>query len=295
MCRVEAQIASLSNLVQPSLDNGPSAQQLAEWIMAGSGISVVANSAAFSADTKVRARGSYGNGAAAGLPSELDRGVILSTGDAKIAEQDNESPGTGGTGRSGAGTDNQISDGDSDLDAIIGIGVDTFDPAVLTFDIRSTDTTTLSFKYMFASEEYPEWLGQKFNDLCGIFIHTGNNTPVDIARLPNVAQSPVGVDYVSGGFDGMNVPAINPEYYQDNHDPSPQNSSLPAYAVPTPVYNFQYDGATIVRPNSGPNVPLTAQTTIAVNTTYHVKIAIEDAGDEILDSVILIKAQVPCP
>jgi hypothetical protein len=113
--------------------------------------------------------------------------------------------------------------------------------------------------------------------------------------LPNVAQSPVGVDYVSGGFDGMNVPAINPEYYQDNHDPSPQNSSLPAYAVPTPVYNFQYDGATIVRPNSGPNVPLTAQTTIAVNTTYHVKIAIEDAGDEILDSVILIKAQVPCP
>ena len=69
----------------------------------------------------------------------------------------------------------------------------------------------------------------------------------------------------------------------------------PCSTVASPVYNFQYDGATIVRPNSGPNVPLTAQTTISVNTTYRVKIAIEDAGDAVWDSVALIKAQVPCP
>ena len=267
------------------VDTGASAQQMAEWIMAGSGISVVPNSAAFSGDTKPWAKGTYGNGAAAGLPSDMDKGVILSTGDARIAEQSNN--------KSDAGKDNGIGNGDPDLDALFNQVVETHDPAVLTFDITSSSATTLSFKYMFASEEYPEWLGQKFNDLCGIFIHTGNNTPVDIARLPNATQSPVGVDFVSGGFNGSGVPAINPEFYQDNHDPN--NSSLPQYAVSSPVYSFQYDGAVIVRPNSGPNLPLTAQTSISVGTTYHIKIAIEDAGDGILDSVILIKAQIPCP
>jgi hypothetical protein len=89
------------------------------------------------------------------------------------------------------------------------------------------------------------------------------------------------------------VAPTNPQYYVDNHDPSPDYSpyqyttSVPPYAAAVPVYNLQYDGFTMV---------LTAQTNIAANITYHVKIAIEDSGgDDKYDSAVFIKAWSSCP
>ena len=247
-------------------DMGPTPQQMAEAIMAGTGITVVNGSGTFTGATV--ARGFFGNGFNAALP--INGGVILSSGSIKLAEGNNN--------LSGATLNNSPAAGDPDLNGLVS-GLQTLDAAVLEFDVVSSAPTTLAFQYMFASEEYPEFVGSLFNDIMGIFVD-GNN----IARVPVAGTPPVGVNSVNGGRASLNVPATNPAFYVDNHDPN--ESSLPPFAAPSPVFLFQYDGATAL---------LTAQTTISMNTTHHVKIAVADATDRALDSAVFISSQIPCP
>jgi hypothetical protein len=60
----------------------------------------------------------------------------------------------------------------------------------------------------------------------------------------------------------------------------------PPCAVAAPVDNIQYNGLTI---------KLTAQAFISANVTNHIKIAVADYNDNILDSAVFIKAQTSCP
>jgi hypothetical protein len=46
--------------------------------------------------------------------------------------------------------------------------------------------------------------------------------------------------------------------------------------------------------SDGKTVLLLAQAPISANVTNHVKIAIEDSGDDQLDSAVFIKALLPC-
>jgi hypothetical protein len=52
------------------------------------------------------------------------------------------------------------------------------------------------------------------------------------------------------------------------------------------VYNIQYDGFT---------TNLTAHISIIASITNHVKIAVEDYGDQVYDSAVFVKAQIVCP
>ena len=238
--------------------------------MAGSGISVVANSAHF--EGKPGASGAFGNGLAAGLA--YDRGVILSSGQISRAPGPNNSSGAGGTE-----PDNDRP-GDPDLNAL---GFTTWDAAVLTFDITSTQQRTLSFDYVFASEEYSEYVGD-FNDLVAIFIQQGNGSKENVALVPSTTQT-VGVSTINNGNDGSitpPTPPINLQLYQHN--------------VPE-VIHVQFDGLT----SGGANHYLTTlPKAILANTTYTIKIAIADVSrpnevDHILDSAVFLKATVPCP
>jgi hypothetical protein len=132
--------------------------------------------------------------------------------------------------------------GDSDLDDQLGAENITRDAAVIEFDVSSATANTLTFEYIFASEEYPEFVGSEYNDLFAIFVGHGENK-VNIATVPHPTQPNettfVGVNTVNGGFDnpgGANESAINPNLYVDNADPL--YSSLPAYAASAPVYNL---------------------------------------------------------
>ena len=109
---------------------------------------------------------------------------------------------------------------------------------------------------------------------------------VNIAHVPGTSL-PVSVNTINGGdATGPNapIPATNPQFYVDNHDP--MFSAMDPYAASAPVYNIQYDGTT---------ANLTAQTSISANVTYHIKIVIADVADKNFDSAIFIRAQVPCP
>jgi hypothetical protein len=242
----------------------------------------------------IEARGIFSNGVPAGLP--INYGVILSSGCITNAIGTNDDDGSIAGGVYGDGPSNLGQPGDSDLNKLVDAN-GTLDAAVLEFDIISTNSFTLQFQYIFASEEYPEYIGQ-YNDPMAIFVSTNrigaawvNSITNDIALVPGT-NLPVSVGNINGGYTNMNDGAFvlptNPQYYVDNCDP--YNSALPPYAASTPVYNLQYDGFTTL---------LTAQTNISANVTYHIKIGVADyAGttdeDRIYDSAILIKGWTPC-
>jgi hypothetical protein len=226
------------------------------------------------------ARGAFAGGNGCGLP--IDSGVILSTGDINNAIGPNNDIGLDSL--------NLGQTNDADLDKLVG-GGPTHDAAVLQFDIVSANTFTMQFQYVFASEEYPEWISA-YNDPMAIFVSTNrvgtnwiNSITNDIALVPDATNLPVSVNTINGGYfrNGSTIQApTNAQYYVDNHDPS--DSAMPPYAVAAPVFNIQYDGMTVL---------LTAQTNISANVAYHVKIAIADYGDQYYDSAVFIKAWSP--
>ena len=191
-------------------------------------------------------------------------GIILCSGDANMAIGPNNAGGStlpaGGLGLGG----------DPDLDQALGGGFTTFDAAVLEFDFIPNGDS-LSFSYVFGSEEYLEWVNSAYNDVFGFFLSgpgiTGpySNNAANIALVPGTTL-PVSIDNVND--------LVNPQYYVDNGDgwTPPQNTDSTV---------LQFDGFTTV---------LVAAAEVQCGQTYHIKIAVADAGDHILDSGVFLEA-----
>ena len=220
--------------------NSTTPQQLAQTL-AGSGITV----------TNVRftganvAGGTFTGGVADGLA--IESGVILSSGNVANA--------VGPNTNDGISTANGTP-GDADLNVIVGTGHTTFDAAVLEFDFVPTQGT-VSFQYVFASEEYNEFVGQ-FNDVFAFFVDGKN-----VALVPGTS-TPVAINTVNL--------TTNSSFYRNN-DPSD-------LGIPTP-FGTQFDGFTIV---------LTATATLTPNVSHHIKLVIADTDDDILDSAVFLQA-----
>lgn len=152
--------------------------------------------------------------------------------------------------------------GDSDLNGLIP-GYSTYDSTVLEFDFIPNNTV-ISFQYVFTSEEYNEWVNTSYNDVFGFFLDG-----VNIAKIPGTDIS-VSINNVNNGNPyGSNV--NNPQYYVNN-DLSDGGGDI----------NTEMDGLTVV---------LSVQADVVPGQSYHIKLAIADAGDYIYDSNVFIKAQ----
>lgn len=198
------------------------------------------------------------NGAASNLG--LSSGIIITSGDI------NNAPGP--NNQTGASTSNS-SNTDPDLDIIMS-PTTSYDAAILEFDFIPT-SDTIKFRYIFASEEYMEYLspGSNINDGFGFFISgpglSGpfSNNAVNIALIP-----------------GTNLPVTmqnlnlnnNSQYYFDNGNNGV--NSTPGGAT------IQYDGFT---------VGLIATCAVQCGQTYHIKIAIGDGFDSSLDSGVFLE------
>ena len=198
-----------------------------------------------------------------------DGGVILSSG------QISRAPGPNNTTEAGNNDPTDNTPGDGDLNALV-TGLTTKDAAALTFKITSTTQKELSFDYIFASDEYSEWIGQ-FNDIIGIFVQKESGTKENVALIPGTTEKvAVNTIHNGGGQSGTITPS-HPEFFQNNE--------------PETIH-VQFDGLT----TGGANHYLTTVSkTILANTEYTVKIVIADANDQVWDSAVFIKAQVPCP
>ena len=156
------------------------------------------------------AAGLFAGGLSEGL--NVESGVMLSSGSIADAAGPNTSEFTS-TEFGGPG--------DTDLDGLIP-GFATNDAAVLEFDFVAAGGT-ISFEYVFASEEYNEFVGSSFNDVFGFFIDGQN-----IALVPGTSTA-VSINNVNNG--------LNSQFYNDN---SPDD-----LGTPTPFLT-QADGFTVV-------------------------------------------------
>lgn len=205
---------------------------------------------------------SIGSFTATGTNLGINQGIVMTTG----TVLNNGSGPQGPNNQAGAGVDNGA--GGSGLLTNLINGVQTYNAAILEFDfIPYSDT--VKFKYVFGSDEYPEFAppnNSGYNDVFGFFISGPGITGVqNIARLPN-----------NGSIVSINnVNAItNSSFYNFNGDgnTSPYNSN---------PYYIQYDGFTDV---------LTAVSQVQCGETYHLILAVADVGDGQWDSGIFLEA-----
>jgi hypothetical protein len=182
----------------------------------------------------------------------FDEGVILSSGWAKDVIGPNSSD---STSRS-LGTA-----GDTQLTALAGFS--TFDATVLEFDLVP-QSSVLTFQYVFASEEYNEFSNTQFNDVFAFFVNGTN-----CATVPLTGQ-PVSINTINGGRP-LGTNPQNPHLYRNN-DVSDGGGTI----------DTQADGLTVV---------LTCTSTVNPGVTNHIKLAIADGSDRILDSYVFLKAE----
>lgn len=194
-----------------------------------------------------------------GLPA----GVLMTCGDIANA------PGPNNAGSSSVS--NSLS-GDPDLDIIMSPTL-SHDASILEFDFVPT-SDTVKFRYVFGSEEYMEYVSTTpggINDGFGFFISgpgiSGpfSNNAKNIAIIPGTTL-PVTMFNLNLNNNGA--------YYFDNGDGWGSGTAPDGQTV-------QYDGFT---------VPLTAVTEVICGQTYHIKIAVADGGDHILDSGVFLEA-----
>lgn len=150
--------------------------------------------------------------------------------------------------------------GDPDLDNLPGV-FGTNDACAMEFDFVPL-CDSIGIRYVFASEEYPEFVGS-FNDPFAFFLSgPGVGTNVNIATVPGQPGVPVTINNIS--------PITNSQYYLDN----------------TGGQAIQYDGFTVV---------LLATSQVMPCSTYHVKLVIADDVDDQYDSAVFLeKGGISC-
>lgn len=217
-----------------------SATQMANEIF-GNGATVV--NATYIGDRRSSAIFSDGDSIAPGA-TPSDRGVILSTGRAnRYTNSNGESNQNTNTSTNTSGLDN-----DPQFNALA--GQSTFDASILEVDFIP-NSSQLSIRFIYGSEEYPEFSNSIYNDLVGVWV---NGNPVDLA---------IG----SGNSSVGNINQLNNQsLYIDNT---------------TDAFNTEMDGFTTT---------LTLTMNVNPGVVNSLRIGVADVSDSSFDSNLLIAA-----
>ncbi len=158
--------------------------------------------------------------------------------------------------------------------------------SAIEFDVVP-QSTTLTIPFQFGSDEFPEYVCTQYNDVVGIFVSgSGINGPYS-NNAQNYAKTSTGdpssINWVNTGVVGQYGTPLacgslaNAAYYTDNSNGNLFGGNA---AVATTNTNLQLDGYTNTLYQPIPVVP---------GQTYHVKIAVADAGDRVYDSTAFIQ------
>jgi hypothetical protein len=188
-------------------------------------------------------------------------GIIMSTGKIQDALGPNQ--------ETGSGAEMNVN-GNALLDNILTGNNQTLDAAVLRFNFVC-EGNKVQFRYVFASEEYPEYVCSDFNDVFGFFISgpgiTGNQ---NLAVLPG-SNALVSINSVNGGSVGSEGSSGNPCILSNSNLYRPNSSS-----------SVEYDGWTSI---------LTAMSNVIPCETYTLTIAIADVKDRLYDSAVFLESK----
>lgn len=223
----------------------------------------------------------YGSGLFTVTSSNLgmDSGIVLTSGQAATSVGTVASFSSGVTGN-GA---------DPDLTTLI--GGSTFDKCILEFDFVTVGDT-VKFDYVFGSEEYQSYTCSSFNDVFGFFLSGPGlvgpytNSAINMALVPGSTTCPVAISTIycpnlpqccataqwcfgnTPGCGAFNAGNNTCAYFVCNGATAPGT--------------IAYQGFTTV---------LRAQSAVIPCSTYHIKLAIADKGDQVLDSGVFLKAK----
>ncbi len=193
----------------------------------------------------------------------FNTGVIMATGDISLAPGPND--------QDGASAGYGSSTPDADLATLTGGAL--FDRANIEFDFTPTQSP-LTFNFVFASEEYCEYVGTQYNDVFGFFI-SGPGIPggqQNIALIPSTTI-PVAINNVNHlSYSG---------FYVNNQPLSSANLCGQKASLGQAVNEIQYDGYTR---------KFTAVANVQPCQTYHIKLKIADVGDGVWDSAVFLNA-----
>lgn len=214
----------------------------------------------------------------------LDSGIVLTSG---VAATTPLAQGMNGPA-SGPSTSN-TAPGDPDLTILA--GQTTNDACILEFDFETTGDS-VKFNYVFGSSEYPSFTCTNFNDVFGFFVSGPgiagpySNGAINIATVPGSnGTCPVGVSTIYCPTTGGNCCNTT-------------NQSCHANTTGCGMFNatnntcnyFVCNGAGTTVNYQGFTTVLRAEAQIIPCTTYHFKLAVADASDNILDSGVMIEA-----
>jgi hypothetical protein len=226
---------SITGLDTPGIDATRLAQEIA-----GQGVTIT--SANFTGDNR---QGGLFAGAGVGDAIGVTDGVVLSTGLVTDVVGPNDQSGSG---------EDLAGPGDAQLDAIVAPDT-TNDAAVLdiTFVPTSPD---LEINYVFASEEYQEFVDTSFNDVFAFWVNG-----VNCATVANPSgREPVTINTINH--------LRNTQIYVDN--PTGDDK-----------FDTQFDGFT---------VPLTCFATVTPGVPNTLKLAIADTSDWIYDAAVFLES-----
>jgi len=252
-------------VAQPAISSGVSTTQM-EQALSGPGIAIAPGSLNVLSGTSNQ-YGTFTNGETTTQPGEtigIGSGIFLSTGRAtSIVAPNNQGNVSDVIGTFAA--DPQLTAIDPNA---------TNDPVLLQF--RATPAgSVLQISFVFASDEYPEYVCSRFNDAFAFFIKpTTSSTWQNIATVPGT-NTPIVVNNINSGSPGANADGTacdlsNSAFFRANGDGS----------TPTQNANLQFDGLTTT---------LVANASVAPGTTYDVKLAIADSSDANWDSAVFVK------
>ena len=148
------------------------------------------------------------------------------------------------------------------------------DLCILEFDFEAGGDS-ISFNYVFGSDEYLEWVNSSFNDIFAFFLSgPGISGPFSApAGFPdgaiNIAEVPESDPTLPVTISSVND-ITNPEYYIDN---------------------FANNGICI----DGYTQTFTASVSVQCGEVYHLKLAIADGSDNALESFVLIEEIIVFP
>ena len=182
----------------------------------------------------------------------LAKGIVLSTGNSWdiIGPNDRQNNGT-----------NNYEPGNKELE-ILAQGK-TFDAVSLEFDFEA-NSDSIAFEYIFASEEYHEYVNKGVNDVFGFFVtDKTSNTCKNIATCN---QLPVSINTIND--------QTNSNYYVSNSYP----------------YNSEYGCLHSALQFDGLTTKLSAGFKLIPYHIYHIKLSIADVGDGFYDSAVLLNA-----
>lgn len=201
-------------------------------------------------------------------------GIIMTTGNIAVAQGPNDRT------NYAMNVTQSTTVRDPDLQALVSAPLKS--TTALEFDFIAS-SSSFEFEYVFASEEYPEYVCSEYNDVFGFFLTgldpvTLVSTTKNIAVIPNSVSAlypngmPVAINSLNSGAPGGSFPSsdcISLDYSQFYNDNPPGNPYI------------QFDGYTVALPAGADVIPC---------ETYHMKISVANVNDNTFDSGVFLKA-----